>query len=141
MKETILIIACVLAILVGVLCAKAESPRQFTYLQVAVTQSVYENSAFSNKWNTAWIWLTGNTNTTEHWQGWDSSYRAIANTNITVYVYRNSLKNIKADLINTVTPAVRTNMIAKVKEHPQVEASINRTPDSSLAGWGIERKP
>lgn len=141
MKENLLILFVLLAIIAGAILAGAEPPRQHTYLQIAVSENVWVLPGFSNKWTEAYEWLTGETNSTMQWAGWNSNYRAVAATNVTVYVYRNSLKNIKADLVNTVTPTVRSNLVAKIKAQPQVEASVNRTPDASLEAWGVEPKP
>ena len=114
---------------------------KFTSLQIAVTETVYNNATFREKLESAWTWLTGSSDYTNLWAGWNSNYRVVASPSITVYVYRNSLKNIKGDLLRTMTPTAISNLIAKVKEHPQVEASVNKTPDASLAAWGVEAKP
>lgn len=142
MKQCMTVFLGVLAVMVlSVGLAGAEPEQDHTYLQIAVSENVWVLPAFSNKWTEAYVWLTGETNSTIQWAGWDDAYRAVAATNITVYVYRNSLKNIKADLINTMTPTVRSNLVAKIKQQAQVKASITRTPDSDLAAWGVERKP
>jgi len=144
-KITVLIALALVAILAGALRMFGQqwAPR-ITYMTIAVTENVYTNAGFSNKAETAWTWLTGSDNYTKLWgpSGWDDDYRAIAATGVTVRVYHNSLRNIKGNLYRTVSPSIRTNWIARIKEHPQVEAAINDDDITTLlASWGVESKP
>jgi len=144
-KETILIALALAAILAGASRATAQqwSPN-VTYLTMAVTENVYTQAGFSNAVESGWTWLTGSEDYDKVWgkHGWDDKYRAIAATGVTVRVYHNSLRNVKGNLHRTVTPGVRTNWVARIKEHPQVEAAINKTEANKLLkSWGVERKP
>ena len=131
------------AVIAGVILSRAETPRKFTYLQIACSQATYENPIFTNKMNTAWHHLTGDTNdvATELWAGWANNYRRVSDTNITCFVYRNSLKNILGDRIDTTTPDVVSNVVAHIEAMPQTRGAITRTPGAALAAWGIEAKP
>ena len=141
--ETTVISLAVAAIIGGFLLAgaRAEEPRRFTYLQIAVSESIYENPAFTNKLDDLWTWLTGSADTTPIHQGWANGYRHTVATNVTVYVYRNSLKNIKADLTRTVSPSVMSNIVARINSYPQAKCAVTRTPDAALASWNVEPKP
>ncbi|MHC4621652.1 MAG: hypothetical protein ACYTEQ_28250 [Planctomycetota bacterium] len=144
MKNESFLVICCLAVLLLCLArggVRAEPPRRFTCLQIAVTESVYTTTAFSNHTQIAWAWWAGSTNYANLWAGWDGGFRSIAQTNVTVWLYRNSIKNIKADLLNTTTPMVCSNLVAKIKNNPQIKVGISRTPDADLISWGIERKP
>jgi hypothetical protein len=144
MSKTNIFLAMALgAIIAGAILAGAEPPRKFTYLQIACSQATYENPIFTNKMNTAWYHLTGDTNgvARELWAGWSSNFRRVADTNVTCFVYRNSLKNILGDRIDTTTPEVVSNVVAHIEAMPQTRGAVTRTPDAALAAWGIERKP
>ena len=140
MKDKILFIA-ILAIILGAFLARTESPRKFAYLQIACSEDVYTSPVFTQRMETAYTYITDSTNYEPFWDRWTGGFRHTIQTNVTVYVYRQSLKNIKKELLNTMTPDQIEKVVAKIKLMPQTEAGCNRTPNDDLEDWNIERKP
>jgi len=73
--------------------------------------------------------------------GWNSLFCSEANTNITVAVYRQSVRNLKKDMINTLTQADKLAYLVRLKNGDAlIKGSCNTTPDESLEQWGVIKK-
>jgi len=112
-------------------------------LQLALTESLYTDPTVIDRGQTMLLELWGKADTPANrdwvWNGWCGSYHVAANPAIKVYVYRASVKQLKQELLSTLTPAEMTRYKTWFQQEPQAKASINRTPDDSLATWGVER--
>ncbi len=114
-------------------------------LQLALTEALYTDPTVIDRGQEMLLDLWGKEDTPGNrswvWTGWNGNYRVIANPNITVYVYRATIKQMKQELVNTMTSEEMARYKAWFQQEPQAKASINRTPDDSLAAWGVEHKP
>lgn len=127
-----------------VLLPIAASASDFMVMQLALTESLYTNTTIIANGQAMLLELWGRADTPENrawvWNGWNGNYCVSASTNITVYVYRATVQQMKLELKNTLTPAEMTRYKNWFQSEPQAKASINRTPAASLANWGVEKK-
>jgi hypothetical protein len=114
-------------------------------IQFALTEALYTNPTVIDRGQALLLELWGRTDTPENrawvWSGWDSHYRVAASPAVTVYVYRATALQMKQELLNTLTPAEMQRYKDWFQQEPQAKCSMNRTPDDSLAVWGVEPKP
>jgi len=101
MKPTI--IACMLTIALAALCLFAAPPQPINYLVIGMTQSRWDNPTVKNAVGTALARIyyrlsTNDTPTAEQkayaLSGWVNNYRVTANTNVTVWVFCDSVQNL-----------------------------------------------
>ena len=113
--------------------AVAESVLQ---LQITVPATNWTDAAFSNACESGWQQLTGSTNYTDLWVGWSTNYCLVADTNVVIYLYRNSAYNITGSY--EVDAAIISNTISAITNYTNSHAGINTTPFADLITWGIE---
>jgi len=106
--------------------------------QITVPETGWTDSDFSNKCEAAWVILTGSTDYENLWAGWATDYCLSTNTNTTIYLYRNSIKNILGE--NVLEEGSRTQVVNKVTEYTNSHSGINTTPAFDLTTWGIQHK-
>ena len=116
-----------------------------TCIVIAMTESLYNQPNVQTNLTKVlcelYNWTEPTTNQEAYAMiGWDSSWCYAPNTNVTIYVYCQWVKNFRRDLLNTLTPAEIQRYKTWIKNQPQIEADITRMPLTSLESWGVVRK-
>lgn len=123
---------------------------EITYLVIGMTQSRWDNPTVKNACGTALARIYNNLSQSDTptqaqidyaLQGWSSGYRVIANPDVTVYIFCDSVQNLGGDLKDTFTEAYRDTLVGRVKADPQISAGFTRDVRSIIASWGVEPKP
>lgn len=137
---------CLIIILLTLLAHSAKAEDDTSYLVVAMTENLYTNPTVRLKGYQAYEWWTQDAaRTNEFWEEkeWSGGFMYGANTNITIYVYCESFRNIQKDQWNgaRTLPDVLTNLVAKIKSNPQIEAGPTTRPLALLKKWNVYKKP
>ena len=113
----------------------------FHTFQVAVSQSLYSNATFRAKWEAAYIELYDLTDTPENkalaWEGWLDNREHIP-TGTKVYLYRDSILNMKRRKKAVLSSAKVQYYINKIKTNPNIEISCNKTPHKTEESWQLK---